>query len=60
MVSRTYDFASQVIASSDVSWSDYVTKNALLKYIMAFPMVLKIGFVFNIDIGMFKGEDTEI
>lgn len=44
MVSATNDFARQVIAGVENSASDAPLKKALLQYIMAFPVALKVGF----------------
>lgn len=41
VISGTNDFARQVISSVDLS-SDVLVKNALLQYIMAFPVALKV------------------
>lgn len=44
VVSATNDFARQVIAGVENSASDAPLKKALLQYIMAFPVALKVGF----------------
>lgn len=45
VISGTNDFARQVISSVDLS-SDLLVKNALLQYIMAFPVALKVYLLF--------------
>lgn len=45
MISGANDFARQVIATVDSS-RDAALKNALLHYIMAFPVALKVSFSF--------------
>ncbi|CAL1409849.1 unnamed protein product [Linum trigynum] len=52
VVSGTNDFAGQIIAASvDGSRDDAVLKNALLKYVMAFPIALKCHVINGSDIG---------
>lgn len=41
VISGTNDFARQVISTVDLS-TDVLVKNALLQYIMAFPVALKV------------------
>lgn len=45
VISGANDFARQVIATVDSS-RDAALKNALLHYIMAFPVALKVSFSF--------------
>ena len=45
VVAGAHDFALQVMAAVE-SPSDFPLKKALLQYIMAFPVVLKVGMVF--------------
>ncbi|XP_065859526.1 voltage-dependent chloride channel 1, chloroplastic [Euphorbia lathyris] len=49
LISGTNDFARQVIASVDSS-TDSVLKNALLQYIIAFPVALKCHVTYGSDI----------
>ncbi|WCJ22804.1 UPF0187 protein At3g61320 chloroplastic [Euphorbia peplus] len=50
LISGTNDFARQVIATVDTS-TDAVLKNALLQYIIAFPVALKCHVTYGSDIG---------
>lgn len=43
VISATHDFARQVMAVVDTP-SDFPVKNALLHYIIAFPLILKVSF----------------
>ncbi|XP_076926510.1 voltage-dependent chloride channel 1, chloroplastic-like [Bidens hawaiensis] len=46
----TNDFARQVMVTVEAE-EDFVVKNALLRYIMAFPVALKCHLVYESDIG---------
>ncbi|XP_076899641.1 voltage-dependent chloride channel 1, chloroplastic-like [Bidens hawaiensis] len=50
VVCGTNDFARQVMVSVQEE-EDHVVKNALLRYIMAFPVALKCHLVYESDIG---------
>ncbi|KAL1818518.1 hypothetical protein ACET3Z_013387 [Daucus carota] len=49
VISGTNDFARQVISTVDLS-TDVLVKNALLQYIMAFPVALKCHVIHGSDI----------
>ncbi|OMP00460.1 Bestrophin/UPF0187 [Corchorus olitorius] len=65
VISGTNDFARQVISGVENSGDDQSLKDALLHYIMAFPVALKCHVMYGSDIGrdlhnLLEGDDIKV